>query len=133
MQVELTTYETYQGVLGLEGAACQELALRAVEHLFYTSNVDKITRQAAKNICDRCVANPECLDRAINGPYMTEGFVAGLTATAINLGRRWRRYELGLFDTPPERPRPEWLPQTPATEAVESARIMDDPDEAVAV
>ena len=112
----------------LEGASCAELDLSVVDK-FFDNPTDKLYTKAAKNICSRCVVRPDCLTGAMNGPAPTSGIVAGYSAGEITTARRWRAYELGIRDTPPNRDRPEWLSRPDATETVEQGRIEDDPDE----
>ena len=111
--------------------------MQVVDQFFHSSNERGSTEQrvyakAARNICARCVANPECLEDALDGPRVGRGIRAGLSVNEINLGRSWRAYEQGLTDTPPKTgPRPSWLAMTDATHLVEAMRLRDDTDEEV--
>jgi hypothetical protein len=111
----------------LEGAACAEINMTVVDKFFdIDAHRDRLRAQAARNICARCVVQPECLEDALNGPAIKRGIVAGITSNELEGARSWRRYELGYRETPPRQERPDWLPRPEAAETVEQMRVEEE-------
>jgi hypothetical protein len=108
----------------LEGARCAELPPEFIDKYYHANLVvNPILGQLAMGICAQCPVMDECRRDALTRPDTKEtGVVAGTTANKIRIAKAWRLYELGLRDTPPTAPRPEWLPMNEATHAVEAFR-----------
>lgn len=115
----------------LEGANCADLPGFVVDKYFNCNvNREPLRAQVAKAICARCVVLDECRDVTLNQPNLPDrGIVAGLPARHFQRARSWRRYELGLTETPPRAPRPEWLARPEAAETTEQGLVEIDPDE----
>lgn len=115
----------------LEGANCADLPGFVVEKYFHCNSAhEPLKRMVALAICGNCAVLEACRSQALNAPAAPErGVIAGMPAGQMQAARAWRRYEQGQLDLPPRRPRPEWLPMTDATEAVERIRLEDDRDE----
>lgn len=118
----------------LQGASCSELPPFVVDKYFECSvRYEPLRAAVAKAICNNCVVLSECRDWALNRPSPTRhGVIAGESASQIMIARSWRRFEIGLRETPPSGTRPDWLALPDAGLIVESMRLADDPDESIA-
>ncbi|RAN77983.1 hypothetical protein B5P43_18300 [Bacillus sp. SRB_336] len=92
----------------IEGAACADLPPFVVAKYFNINTHTQVwEKKTAKAICGNCAVQALCLEAAVAQPQnQIQGITAGLTAGEIKAVRKWRDYDLGRTDTPPDRPRP---------------------------